>query len=296
MSTSQVKADYRIIPVPERDILGEGPWWSRADQFLIWVDIWGRKIRRCRIDGSAYQHWDTPSDIGFVVPGGPDWWIAGLADGLHWFSPREGSFSSASLGPAVPDGHRLNDGKSDRAGRLWFGTIREDGMAPSASLYRFDGSTLEEVLGGVTTSNGLGWSPDGRRMYYTDSPARTITAFTDPPETGRLDGSSRFSRDPADYTPDGLTVDSEGYVWSAKWDGAKVVRYAPDGTPVLELLLPIRRPTSCMFAGPDLDVLAITSARSPEDDAPGESLAGSVFLVDVGVTGLPESPLSFTRT
>lgn len=289
----KVKADYRTIPVPERDILGEGPWWSGNDQFLIWVDIWGRKVRRCGLDGGSYQQWDAPSDIGFVVPGGPDRWIAGLADGLHWFSPRDGSFSSESLGPDVPGGHRLNDGKSDRAGRLWFGTIREDGSAPSASLYRFDGAAVAEVLRDVTTSNGLGWSPDGLRMYYTDSPARTITSFACS-QGGELRDAAVFSRDPEDHTPDGLTVDSEGHVWSAKWDGSKVVRYAPDGSPVLELLLPIRRPTSCMFAGPDLDVLAITSARSPEDDAEGEVLAGSVFLVDVGVTGLPESPLSFT--
>lgn len=289
-----IKADYRILQAPERDILGEGPWWSRADQFLIWVDIWGRKVRRCRIDGSSYRQWEAPSDIGFVVPGASDQWIAGLADGLRWFSPQDGSFSAVSLGPEVTEGHRLNDGKSDRAGNLWFGTIREDGLAPSASLYRYDGTTLEEVLGGVTTSNGLGWSPDGDRMYYTDSPARTITSFTSFSESGQLGAGSIFSRDPADYTPDGLTVDSDGYVWSAKWDGSKVVRYAPDGSPVLELLLPVRRPTSCIFAGPDLDTLAITSARSPDDDPTGESLAGSVFLVDVGVTGLPESPLSFT--
>lgn len=234
-----------------------------------------------------------PSDIGFAVPGEDGRIVIGLADGIRWLDPESGAVSEPSPGPVLTPGHRLNDGKSDRAGRLWFGSIREDAAEATAALYRCDGRTIDVVRAGITASNGLGWSPEGDRMYYADSPTHAIVAFDADPTSGAISAPADFAVDPSSWTPDGLTVDSEGFVWSAKWDGGRVVWYAPDGTPVLTMELPVRRPTSCMFVGPNLDLLAVTSARSEDDDHEGRRLAGSVFLVSTDVQGVAERPLSF---
>jgi sugar lactone lactonase YvrE len=216
--------------------------------------------------------------------------VLGLADGLHRLDMATGRLVKSGHGPDLAAELRLNDGKTDRRGRLWFGSIREDGRAPTAALYRCDERGLTVVVEGVTASNGIGWSPAGDRMYYVDSPTHTIMAYDFDAATGDVSTPTVFATDPHEYTPDGLAVDSEGFVWSAKWDGGRIVRYAPDGQSVLTLTFPVRRITSCMFAGPNLDVLAVTSARSRDDDAHGRDLAGSVFLVPVTVAGLPERP------
>ncbi|MCC6495524.1 MAG: SMP-30/gluconolactonase/LRE family protein [Propionibacteriaceae bacterium] len=288
MGTYQTR--YELLPVQERDQLGEGPWWSRAEGLLTWVDIWGRRIRQCALDGSRYREWHTPSDVGFVVPTVDGKLITGLADGLRMLDPSTGEFAPSSPGPIIADGHRINDGKTDRRGRLWFGTIREDNSSPSAALYRYDGTFMTLMLSGVVVSNGVGWSPQADRMYFADSPTRRIDSFAFEPDGGDISAREAFSVDEDNCTPDGLTVDAEGCIWSAKWDGGKVVRYTPDGGVVETLRLPVRRPTSCMFVGPDLDMLAITSAQSPNDDSTGRRLAGSVFLVHAGVQGIAEKP------
>ena len=141
-------------------------------------------------------------------------------------------------------------------------------------------------LDGVTVSNGLGWSPDSRLMYYADSPTQTIRVFDYDSATGNIHNGRVFTTDSGASEPDGLTVDSDGCVWSAKWQGSKVIRYTPDGRIDREIEVPVSRPTSCMFVGSDLRTLAITSALPDEPGA--EPLAGAVFLVDVGVQGLPE--------
>jgi sugar lactone lactonase YvrE len=286
------RADYVVLPVPGRDRLGEGPWWSAVDQRLMWVDIWGRAVRRAALDGSGYQEWSTPSDVGFAIAAADGHVVLGLADGLHCLDVVTGSLARSDHRLELSPELRINDGKTDRQGRLWFGSIREDGRAPNASLYRCDERGLTVVANGITASNGIGWSPDGDRMYYVDSPTHTIVAYHFDAASGGASTPTVFATDPPGYTPDGLTVDAEGFVWSAKWDGGRVVRYAPNGRPVLSLTFPVRRITSCMFVGAGLDILAVTSAQSNDDDAHGRELAGSVFLVPVDVRGLPEQPVA----
>jgi sugar lactone lactonase YvrE len=158
---------------------------------------------------------------------------------------------------------------------------------PTSHLYRADAAGVERVRDGITTSNGLGWSPDNTRMYYTDSIAHRIEVFEFDPASGVLSNPQVFAEDPAAWVPDGLTVDAEGCVWGAKWNGGRVLRYDPAGRVILDLRFPARRMTSCMFAGPRLDTLVVTSATGPESDEP---LAGRVFLLDPGVSGLAETP------
>jgi len=283
-------AVFDILPVAERDTLGEGPWWSVAEQTLTWVDILGRRVRRARLDGSDYREWTTPDHVGFVVPNEEGLLLLGLRDGLYWLDPATGTVTLDTRIDGHRMDHRINDGKTDHDGRVWFGSMHDAETEASSSFYRLDRSGVTEMLTGITTSNGLGWSPDGMVAYHTDSIARQMKSYQFDSEKGELHEGNVFAEDPPGYVPDGLTVDSEGFVWGAKWNGGKIVRYAPDGTIERELSLPVARPTSCMFVGSDLGTLAVTSAVGGANDRDGERLSGSTFLIDVHVRGLPERP------
>lgn len=287
MTTTRT-ADFELLEV-DRDGLGEGPWWSVSEQRLYWVDITGHRARASDLDARDVREWATPAEVGFAVPDTGGQVVLGLAGGLARLDPGTGVLRRGAEVEPRPD-HRLNDGKCDRAGRLWFGSMHRPETEPSSRFYRADQAGLTTVFDDVITSNGLGWSPDDSVMYYTDSITRRIRAFDFDPATGGLRNGRVFADDSeGGYVPDGLTVDAQGCVWAAKWSGGRVIRYAPDGTALLDLRFPVSRMTSCMFAGPRLDVLAVTSARGPGDDEP---LAGRVFLIDPGTTGIPETPVA----
>jgi sugar lactone lactonase YvrE len=277
-----------------RCLLGEGPWWSAKEDRLYWVDITGRRVHRAALDGAAYRSWEMPSDVGFVVPHRDGGAVVGLRDGLHHLDLETGE--TRLLLPLEQDrpDQRFNDGKCDPQGRLWFGSMGDDCAEPVGALYRYDGgSGSTRVLGGVLTSNGLGWSPDGTRMYYTDSPRKRIDRLDFDAGTGTVSARRPFAATWGEGLPDGLAVDSEGFVWSAMWDGACVVRYAPDGSVDRTVPMPVARPTSCMFAGPDLSTLVITSAvDGPSVLSERPDLGGATFLVDVEVPGLAEVPFA----
>ncbi|MCL2317163.1 MAG: SMP-30/gluconolactonase/LRE family protein [Actinomycetia bacterium] len=282
------EAAYDLLDLDDRDRLGEGPWWHEAQQRLYWVDITGRRVRAANLDGTGAQEWATPSEVGFVVPDEAGRLVCGLRGGLGVLDPATGALQQGVVVEHRSD-HRLNDGKTDRAGRLWFGSMHDPETDPTSRFYRVDAAGVQVVFDDIITSNGLGWSPDNRTMYYTDSKTWQILSLDFDPDTGVLRNPRVFAEDPqGQYVPDGLTVDAEGCVWGAKWQGHRVVRYAPDGRLLLDLRFPVSRMTSCMFAGPRLDVLVVTSARGPEDDEP---LAGRVFLVDPGTHGLGERPV-----
>lgn len=280
------RTPYEALQTPDRDTLGEGPWWDAATGVLSWVDIPGRQVRRARLDGSGYSTVTLPTEVGFAVMASDDEMVVGLRDGLHRLDLSSGATTPLAVLDHDASTHRANDGKTDRQGRIWFGTMRMDESAPTGALYRYDRDGLHQVLDGVTISNGLGWSPDQRVMYYTDSPTREILAFDFDAEAATLSGRRVFATDPGGQVPDGLTVDTEGCVWGAKWDGGAVVRYAPDGREIARVELPVARLTSCAFVGERRDVLAVTTAQTPGKDEP---LAGHVLLVDVGVAGPVEA-------
>jgi L-arabinonolactonase len=170
----------------------------------------------------------------------------------------------------------------------------DDHVEPVGALYRYDGGTnVTRVLGEVYTSNGLGWSPNGEQIYYTDSLRHRIDVLDFDQEVGLVSNRRIFAQDPEEVLPDGLAVDGEGFVWSAKWDGSAVVRYAPDGSVDRRVKMPVARPTSCMFAGPELRTLVVTSAHDgPVARSTRPMLAGATFLLDVDVHGLPETPFT----
>ena len=271
-----------------RDALGEGPWWDAQASVLYWVDIFGKAIRAATLDGTELAVTTTPSEPGFVLKNRAGHLIAGLRDGIFERNEADASWHQRWRGPWDSSAVRVNDGKTDRSGRLWFGTMHDQETDPVGALYMLSGNEVHQVGDGITVSNGLGWSPDNRIMYYADSPTQVIMAFDFDAATGATANPRVFVTDPAAYQPDGLTVDADGCVWSAKWDGSRVVRYTPAGVIDREIMLPASRPTSCMFVGPDLRTLAVTSA-APDDPA-AEPLGGALFLLDVGAQGLPEVP------
>ena len=271
-----------------RDALGEGPWWDVSASVLYWVDILGQAIRAATLDGAERPVIATPSEPGFVVRTSGGSLVAGLREGLFERNEADATWHERWRGPWDTSAVRVNDGKTDRSGRLWFGTMHDQETDPVGALYALRQNQVQQAGDGITVSNGLGWSPDNSIMYYADSATYTIMAFDFDASSGTAANPRVFATDPGPYQPDGLTVDADGCVWSAKWDGSRVVRYTPAGAIDREIMLPASRPTSCMFVGPDLRTLAVTSAAPDEPSA--EPLGGALFLLEAGAQGLPEVP------
>lgn len=273
-----------------RALLGEGPLWSPRQDAVYFVDIRGSRILRHGLSDNSQAVWDLDDAACWLVESADgDGFIAGLRSRRVVrlrLEPGQATVAEeiARIEPDMP-GNRLNDGKVDRQGRLWVGSMDDAEEAPAGSFYRIDhDGSVTRVDQGYTVANGPALSPDGRTIYHTDSAARTVYAF-DIGADGGLSGKRvhiRFTE--ADGYPDGMTCDAEGGLWIAHWDGARVSRFRPDGTLDRVIALPVSRVTSCVFAGPDLDRMFITTAAHGRDEEP---LAGALFECDPGVRGLP---------
>ena len=277
--------------------LGEGPVWDASAKELVWVDITGRRIHRYCPEMGEDVVVETPSDVGAVAQRRDGGLVLALADGFWLLEPAA----------AVPRRHRpvearradtrFNDGKIDPAGRFWAGTMAYDCRPGAGSLYRLhpDGR-VETMLREVTISNGMAWSADGGTFYYIDTPTRRIDAFDHDPDTGAIGHRRTVVRLPEDLpgSPDGMTIDAEGALWVALWDGWAVHRYLPDGRLAAVVRMPVARPTSCAFGGADLGDLYITSARQglSVDELASQPGAGGLFRVRPGVAGRPSTPFA----
>lgn len=278
------------VGLPCGDLLGEGPWWSVRDQALWRVDIQGKLLHRWEPSTGAEKSWQLGEPIGCFVPCENErYGIAGLKSGIAFIDLETGNvLPLIDPEPDWPD-NRFNDGKCDRSGRLWAGTMDDNEAAGAVGgFYRLDrDGSVHPQLSDITTSNGLGWSPDNKTFYYTDSGVRTIWAYDFDAEAAIISNQRVFVTD-TDCSPDGLTVDSEGFVWGAKWGGSRVVRYDPDGQIERTIDVPASRVTSVSFGGPELETLYITTARWGTADK--EPLAGHLFHCAPGVQGLAEVP------
>jgi len=273
------------------DMLGEGPLWAPEEQALYWVDIQRRILQRWHPGSGQYRRWDMPTEIGSFALRQQGGALAALRNGFAWLDLESGEVVPFADPEAGQPFTRFNDGKCDRRGRFWTGSIDEETPNTRAALYRVDpGGSFRRMQGGIGISNGLGWSLDNRQMYYTDSLQHTIFVYDFDLASGDIANRRVFAQTPEGYVPDGLTVDAGGFVWSAMWDGWKVARYAPDGSVDLEVSLPVQRPTSCTFGGPELRQLYITSARIDLSQAElaAQPLAGNLFVLDAPSRGLPE--------
>jgi sugar lactone lactonase YvrE len=269
--------------------LGEGPLWQEQEQALYWVDIEGECFHRYIPYIDQYETYQVGQPIGCLAFRASGGLVMAVRDGLGFWDWDTHQVTIITNPEAGREGTRFNDGRVDSQGRLWAGTLGED---QGSSLYRLDpDGSLHQMETGVMISNGLGWSPDDRIMYYTDSPRRVIYAYDFDAESGSIDNRRYFAQVPADDgVPDGLTVDSQGFVWSAHWDGWKITRYDPEGKIERAIPLPVQRPTSCAFGGPELNHLFITSAWSGLEAAGRreQPLAGDLFLLHTDFTGQVE--------
>ena len=279
-------------------VLGEGPVWVEREQALYWLDIKGRKIFRLGADGERSE-WPTPVRVGSIAPRDGGGFIAGTDQGIALIElvaePGRPTFEIA-FNPEehLPD-NRFNDGKVDRAGRFWAGTMDDSERQASGTLYRIGaGLDCSPIDSGYKVTNGPAFSPAGDFLYENDS-ARQLTYVFDLD----ADGSARNRRtfltfDEGDGYPDGMTVDADGCLWIAFWDGWCVRRYSPDGELLETIEVPVARPTSCAFGGPALDQLYVTSASIglDEDALAMQPNAGGLFLLSAGVRGLADRPFA----
>jgi sugar lactone lactonase YvrE len=271
--------------------LGEGPIWDDVDQVLFWVDIEGRRLF-CR-DGNwaTTQSWDMPERIGSFALRAGGGMVCALQSGFAFFDPATRRIDWIARPDAAKGGNRFNDGKCDRAGRFWSGTM-DAGGTRNGSLFRLDpGGSVHRMADGIGVPNSIAWSPDDRHFYFADTSDSAIYVYDFDAMTGAIANRRLFASTRSEPAwPDGSTVDAEGYLWNAQWGGWRLVRYAPDGTIDRVVLLPVQYPTSCAFGGPDLATLFVTSAiwDLTESQRAAQSWAGAVLALEPGVRGLPE--------
>ncbi len=278
--------------VDARNILGEGPVWCPIEQVLYWIDIARPTLNRVDPKTGEWATWDLPKPAGSFALRRKGGLLVAFRAGMAWLELPSGRLEWVEVAGARLERGRFNDGKCDRKGRFWVGTMDRHLTDPIGELYRIDPDLSCRTMDrGFILSNGIAWSPDDRTMYFTDSRARAIYAYDFDLESGGVANRRVFAAfGDGPGRPDGCTVDAGGYLWTALVNAWRILRFAPDGRLDRAIELPVQRPTSCIFGGPDLDALFVTSSTLSlaEEDLAKQPLAGGVFRIDVGVRGLPE--------
>lgn len=291
MAPSPGESDRVHCIADVRANVGEAPVWVPGEQALYWVDNKGRKVFR-RDESGEVRTFETPFEICCLVPSESGGFIGGTDRGIVRIDLQAGRYDIVADPEAAIPGNRFNDGKTDRWGRFWSGTMDDAEKEATGSLYRFEADlSWKKVDSGYRVTNGPAFDRARGRMYHTDSAAKTIYAF-DLSDSGDPSGRRVFMQfEEKDGSPDGMTVDSEGYVWVCFWDGWCLRRLSPDGHIVERIEMPVQRPTSCAFGGRALDRLYVTSARKgfDEDVLAMQPCAGGLFLVDTEVRGVAET-------
>lgn len=281
------------VILESRDSLGEVPIWCTRTSRLWWIDV--RKPNIQSFDPSTGRHQVYPlkgRSVGswaFRARGGM---ILSKNDGVYGFDPDTGDFNRLLALEADIEGHRLNDGRCDRLGRFWVGTMHDTVRNPTGSFYRIEADLKpKKIFGEVNIPNSTLFSPDDRLMYWADTPAGKIWVFDFDIDAGAI-SNRRVFRDFAGHPglPDGSAIDVDGCVWNAEYGGSRIVRYTPAGQIDRVIELPVSQPTCCAFGGEHFDTLYITTASqklSPEALA-SQPLAGHLFAIRPGVCGMPE--------
>ena len=276
-------ADYQCVT-------GEGPLWHPGEQRIYWIDIpTGRMFRFDPVTGQHEQFYEGEVVGGFTIQADGSLLLFMARGAVKIW--RDGQLTTVIA--EIPDEweSRFNDVIADPAGRVFCGTMSTPERL--GRLYRLDtDGTLTKLLDGVGTSNGMGFTLDRKRMYYTDTRKRDIYLFDYDQATGAITHQRVFvnTADQAgEGRPDGMTVDAEGYIWSARWDGHCLVRYTPEGVEERRINFPAKKVSSLTFGGPDYGDMYVTTAggNDKEENGPG---AGALFRLRLGIKGLPEFP------
>jgi sugar lactone lactonase YvrE len=285
---------YEIVARPDTDQLGEGPYWDVEGQVLYWADIVKRRGFRFDPSSGEVKRWDMPSVCSAVVPTTRGDLIATLADGVYRLDPATGEtrlFTHADPDPR----NRSNDTRTDPQGRLILGTMFNN-IGPNGEdlpieasiggLFCVDGEGRStRLLSDIGITNSLGFSPNGKRMYFSDTLVNAIWSFAYDPDGPRL-SDHRVLNEAAPGNADGSAVDEEGCLWNARWGAGRVIRFTPDGRIDLEIEVPAENPSCCAFGGADRKTLYITSARQGLENPNPDSLDGCLFAVQVDTPGL----------
>ena len=267
--------------------LGESPVWLAAEARLAFIDIAGRRLHR--FDPATGDHRVAPldEDPGCVGPARGGGFVAGLRSGIWLLDPEGRKLKQLAANREPAATHRFNDGHVDPRGRYVAGTLDETKVAGDAGFYRLDRNGLTRLAGGIMTSNGAAFSPDGRTLYHSDTPRFVIWRWDYDPATGAAENRREFVRlQPTAEDrgrPDGAAVDAHGCYWSALYEGGRLHRYDPDGRLMAAYPLPARTPTTPAFGGPGMRTLFVTTAA----DAGGAG--GDLYAMDAGVAGLPSA-------
>ncbi len=276
--------------------LGEGIQWNVEDQAVWWTDINRKQLWRHHPGSGQTQTVALPERLGaFAFTAREGLLLAAFASGFAFFDLASRTPYWLHRPEAGHGGRRFNDGRVDRQGRFWVGTMVEDAAKAGdrqGALYCLDrDGGLSQHLGGIGISNSICWAPDGGTFYFADTPTRTIRAWDFDREAGRLQAERVFARTPDGAFPDGSAIDAEGCLWNAQWGAGQVVRYRPDGSIDWVLAVPAPQPTCVAFGGPNLDQLYVSTARVGLDRQTlrAAPCAGDVFVYQLDVAGLPES-------
>ncbi len=274
------------------DTLGESPIWCARDAVLYWVDIRAPALRRFDPATGETSHWPLPDLCGAVMLSQDKRLLLAMRTGVFRFDPDTEALEPLVAPEPESLGNRLNDSKCDRRGRLWTGSMRDYGAATTGAVYRVTPDlACERMLTDITVPNALSWSPDDATLYFADTPDGRLRAYAFDAGEGRV-GAMRVlvERGVLPGRPDGATVDADGCVWNARYDGSCVARITPQGRVDGIIEIPASRVTSCAFGGADLRTLFVTTARQKltREELIAQPLAGSLFAVRLDVCGLPE--------
>ncbi|AKJ31714.1 SMP-30/gluconolactonase/LRE family protein [Caldimonas brevitalea] len=289
------------VAVEQPAVLGESPVWHPDEQALYYCDIAGHQLRRFDPHTHTLDTWTFDTNVCHCAPTPKGGVVLAMRDGLWRFDLRRGQREAiVSPPPYDPAQERFNDGKSDPAGRLWSGTIYEPRKPPLAALYRLDvDGVLTRQADGLTVCNGIAWSPDARRMYWSDTTSHTVFVSDFDLERGSVANTRVFARfdlkregqslDDYGGRPDGAAVDVEGNYWTAMFEGSRLLQLSPEGAVLREVRLPVRCPTMPCFGGADLKTLYVTTSREkrPAEELAAQPAAGCVLALRVEVPGLP---------
>ena len=296
---TQSPLDITALDAPA-SLLGESPLWHPVEQLLYWTDIPGKALHCHDPRTGHHRTWAVDTEVGSLAPMREGGLLLARRDGLFRFDPETGRHHALIGAPYDATRERFNDGKCDPQGRFWTGTIYEPRDAELAAFYCYDRPHgLRRMAGDITVGNGLGWSPDGRTLYYSDTKAHTIYAQDFDASTGHSGVRRMLAQFPLKQPdqdldtyggrPDGAAVDAEGAYWCAMFEGQRLLRLSPQGEVLREIRLPVRCATMPCFGGVDLKTLYITTSREKRPDAElaAQPLAGRILSLRVDTPGLP---------